>query len=151
SQTPTLTTLHAFAGGSDGANPYTGVIQGMDSNFYGTTYYGGTSGFGTVFQITPAGVEAVLYSFSGYPSDGAYPNGLLQGTDGNFYCTTDKGGANNYGTVFRLTPASSPPWPETVLYSFQGGWDGRNPVAGLLQGTDGNFYSTTFYGGMHFN
>ena len=95
-----LTTLYSFAG-SDGALPEAGLVRGSDGNFYGTTYFGGTNGDGTVFKITPSGTLTTLYSFSG--SDGAQPYaGLVQGSDGNFYGTTSSGGANNAGTVFRL-------------------------------------------------
>src|SRR5450759_156770 len=81
------TVLYAF-GASDGYQPYAGLVQGTDGNFYGTTLYGGTSGSGTVFKITPAGTRSTLYSFAG-SIDGGYPYaGLVQGTDGNFYGTT---------------------------------------------------------------
>src|SRR5664279_754435 len=135
----TLTTLHSFAG-SDGSDPQAGLVQGTDGNFYGTTSYGGTGGNGTVFRITSAGMLTTLHSFAG--SDGLVPiAGLVQGSDGNFYGTTSeggatyKGGASGYGTVFRITPAGT----LTTLHSFSGS-DGRSPAAGLVQGTDGDFY-----------
>jgi uncharacterized repeat protein (TIGR03803 family) len=137
--------LHAFAkSGSDGETPYAGLIQGSDGNFYGTTYFGGASGFGTVFKVTPSGTETVLYSFAG-GSDGEHPYaGVIQGSDGNFYGTTYQGGTSGNGTVFKLTPSGT----ETVLYSFAGGSsDGANPEAGVIQGSDGNFYGTTLQGG----
>jgi len=159
------TVLHSFAGGSDGATPYAALIQGSDGNFYGTTELGGSNsscsasislhGCGTVFKVTPAGVETVLYSFAG-GSDGANPHaGLIQGSDGDFYGTTGHGGVNSScsasqyasgcGTVFKVTPAGV----ETVLYSFAGGSDGSDPDAALIQGSDGNFYGTTGYGGSN--
>ena len=138
------TVLHAFPKvGSDGQTPYAGLIQGSDGNFYGTTYFGGSHGFGTVFKVTPGGVETVLYSFAG-GSDGANPYAdVIQGSDGNFYGTTYNGGAGGLGTVFKLTPSGT----ETVLYSFAGGSDGANPEAGLTQAGDGNFYGATYLGG----
>ncbi|HXC09678.1 MAG TPA: choice-of-anchor tandem repeat GloVer-containing protein, partial [Steroidobacteraceae bacterium] len=139
------TVLHVFPKtGSDGEIPYAGVIQGSDGNLYGTTYFGGSSGFGTVFKVTPGGTETVLYSFAG-GSDGEHPYaGVIQGSDGNFYGTTYQGGAGGYGTVFKITPSGT----ETVLHSFAGGSsDGANPEAGLTQGTDGNFYGNTYLGG----
>jgi len=142
------TVLHPFAGSSsDGSRPSAGLIQGGDGNFYGTTATGGASGVGTVFKITPSGTETVLYSFAGGSSDGSHPDGgLIQGSDGNFYGTTDAGGANGDGTVFKITPSGT----ETLLYSFTGGSsDGSNPTAGLIQGTDGNLYGTTFLGGAN--
>jgi uncharacterized repeat protein (TIGR03803 family) len=141
----TETVLHAFAkSGTDGQTPYAGLIQGSDGNFYGTTYFGGANGFGTVFKVTPSGTETVVYSFAG-GSDGEHPyGGVTQGSDGNFYGTTYQGGRSGYGTVFKLTPSGT----ETVLYTFAGGSsDGAYPEAGLIQGSDGNFYGTTYQGG----
>jgi uncharacterized repeat protein (TIGR03803 family) len=140
----TETVLYSFAGGSDGANPYAGVVQGSDGNFYGTTYAGGSNGLGTVFKLTPSGTETVLYSFAGGSSDGANPEaGLIQASDGNFYGMTYRGGSSGLGTVFKLTPAGT----ETVLHAFAGSSDGANPWADLVQGSDGNLYGSTFAGG----
>ena len=137
--------LYSFTGGTDGGSPGAGLIQGSDGNFYGTTQVGGASGYGTVFKVTPAGVETVLYSFGG-GTDGSYPYaGLTQGADGNFYGTTEQGGANSLGTIFKVTPAGV----ETVLWTFGGGTDGHNPYGTLIQGADGNFYGTTFQGGTN--
>jgi uncharacterized repeat protein (TIGR03803 family) len=143
------TVLHAFAkSGTDGQTPYAGLIQGSDGNLYGTTYFGGANGFGTVFKVTPSGTETVLYSFAG-GNDGEHPYaGVIQGSDGNFYGTTYQGGASGYGTVFKLTPSGT----ETVLYTFTGGTgtgsgDGAYPEAGVIQGSDGNFYGNTLQGG----
>jgi uncharacterized repeat protein (TIGR03803 family) len=143
--TGTETVLHAFAKtGTDGETPYAGLIQGSDGNFYGTTYFGGAHGFGTVFKVTPSGTETVLYSFAG-GSDGEHPYAaVIEGSDGNFYGTTYQGGTSGLGTVFKLTPSGT----ETVLYAFAGGSsDGATPEAGVIQGSDGNFYGTTLQGG----
>jgi uncharacterized repeat protein (TIGR03803 family) len=96
-----LGTLHNFDN-VDGANPSAGLVQASDGNFYGTTEYGGTHlDLGTVFKMTSSGTLTTLHSFN--QTDGAHPAaGLLQASDGNFYGTTFTGGANNYGTVFRL-------------------------------------------------
>lgn len=132
---------------TDGAEPVGILTQGNDGNFYGATYYGGSSancfaGCGSVFKITPAGVETVLYSFTGFP-DGAYPDaGLTLGTDGNFYGVTSVGGKNNYGAIFQITPAGK----ETILYSFcsvPGCTDGLYPETPLVQHTTGKFYGNT--------
>lgn len=133
--------LHSFAGGSDGAEPMTALIQASDGNFYGTTDLGGTNGDGTVFKITPAGDETVLYSFPGDYGDNL--SGLIQASDGNFYGIRVHDGVSGCGTAFRITPAGL----ETVLYSFAGGNDGCNPQSGLMQASDGNFYGTTVLGG----
>jgi len=154
--TGTLTTLYSFCSKSDcadGYQPYAGLIQGTDGDFYGTTTFGGASsacsevsppGCGTVFKITPAGKLTTLHHFD--LTDGATPfGGLIQGTDGNFYGTTSGGftGGVDDGTVFKMTPAGK----VTTLHSFDG-TDGASPWAGLIQGTDGNFYGTTRNGGL---
>jgi uncharacterized repeat protein (TIGR03803 family) len=130
--------LHGFQAASQSPR---GLVQASDGSFYGTTSNGGTSGYGTVFKITPAGALTTLYSFVG--SDGSYPYaGLVQGSDGNFYGTTAYGGTSSYGTIFKITPAGA----LTTLHSFTYS-DGAYPYATLVQGTDGNFYGTTYYGG----
>jgi uncharacterized repeat protein (TIGR03803 family) len=141
----TLTTLHTFFL-SDGAYPYAGLIQGTDGNLYGTTYGGGANGSGTVFKINTSGSTfTTLYSFGPYPhSDGANPYaGLIQGADGYLYGTTTYGGASSYGAIFRVDTNGS---TFTTLHSFAVS-DGTNPVADLIQGTDGYLYGTTLAGG----
>lgn len=144
-QTPT--TLHSF-NGADGKSPEAALVQGSDGNFYGTTPLGGAHAKGTVFKIDSTGNLTTLHSFSGSPGDGAVPiGGLVQGSDGNFYGTTASGGAFFQGTIFRMTSSGA----ITVMHSFNafsGG--GAVPVAGLVQGSDGNFYGTTAVGGQHF-
>jgi uncharacterized repeat protein (TIGR03803 family) len=139
-------------GSTDGAAPSSGLVAGADGNFYGTTNVGGAHRVGAVYKMTAAGVETVLYSFSGGVSgstDGAYPGGLIQGSDGNLYGTTEYGGAYDYGggTVFRITTSGV----ETVLYSFgaSGITDSSRPVAGLVEGSDGNLYGTSLTGGAN--
>ncbi len=149
--TAVVTTLYNFVGnGTDGVHPQAGLIQGSDGNFYGTTVSGGGSGYGTVFRISPAGVFTTLHSFTGSGTDGASPKaGLIQGSDGNFYGTTNSGGGSYYcnGTVFQITPGGV----LTTLHSFtQIGTDGSEPDAGLVQGSDGNFYGTTYTGSNNF-
>jgi uncharacterized repeat protein (TIGR03803 family) len=142
----TETNLHSFVGGTaDGSLPYAGLVQGSDGNFYGTTEYGGTSGTGTVFRISPSGSYTNLYSFGRSPTDGELPKaGLVQGRDSNFYGTTGFGGTSGTGTVFRISPSGS----YTNLYSFgRSATDGANPRGGLVQGRDSNFYGTTEQGG----
>jgi len=157
SHAQTFTTLADFDW-TNGPAPWSALVQGTDGNFYGTANpveidcpY---TRCGRVFKINQAGKLTVVRSFDG--TDGAYPTGLVLATDGNFYGTTVGGGVNlgcpNYGpgcgTVFKITPAGK----LTTLYSFcsQGGkncTDGAAPFAGLVQGTEGDLYGTTFGGG----
>ncbi len=140
----TETVLYSFAGGRDGANPQAGLILGSDGNFYGTTASGGTANLGTVFKITSGGTETVLHAFTAHGTDGASPFGGLIEVGGNFYGTTAFGGTTNDGTVFMITPGGT----ETVLYSFPTTGDGRVPAGNLILGSDGNFYGITVFGGL---
>jgi uncharacterized repeat protein (TIGR03803 family) len=139
--------LYFFSGGSDGGAPNPSLVAVANGDLYGSASAGGAGRNGVVFQLTLAGVETVLHSFAGTASDGALPGGLVLGTDGNLYGVTSRGGASNNGTVFHLTPAGV----ETLLYSFAAGSDGAGPSAPLVEGTDGNFYGTTPFGGLNPN
>ena len=134
-----FTTLASF-NGTNGLAPY-GLVQGSDSNFYGTTN-GGTVNDGTVFQMTPAGALTTLVAFNG--TNGSAPNRgpLAQDSAGNFYGMTFGGGSADDGTVFKMTSAGV----LTTLVSFTGP-NGSHPYAGLVQGSDGSFYGMTFNGG----
>jgi uncharacterized repeat protein (TIGR03803 family) len=144
----TLKTLYSFAGGTDGANPRGALVQGIDGDFYGIAYFGGTYSVGTVFKVTPSGKEKTVHSFGRTDGSGDIP-ALVQGTDGNFYGTSSSGGANgNYGTIFQVTPGGT----LTRVYSFcsqPNCTDGYHPEAPLIQDTDGMFYGTTQYGGAN--
>ena len=135
-----LTTILSF-NGTDGLGPYfETLVQGADGNLYGTTNEGGTSNAGTVFQVNPStGVLTTLHNFTVATNDGRNPGaGLVLAKDGNFYGTTTGGGANSWGTVFKMTPAGT----VTLLHSF-GVTDGSQPWSGLVQASDGNFYGST--------
>ncbi|HZP02930.1 MAG TPA: choice-of-anchor tandem repeat GloVer-containing protein [Terriglobia bacterium] len=123
--------------------------QGTDGNFYGSTVSGGSAGRGVVYRTTAGGVINVLHNFTGYPSDGTYPNGtLVQGNDGAYYGVTWQGGASNRGTIFKVTSTGT----YTLLHSFAGyPSDGAYPRSGLILGSDGNFYGTTLNGGAKNN
>jgi uncharacterized repeat protein (TIGR03803 family) len=133
---------------TDGSGPEGALLEAADGNLYGTTSYGGTDGYGTVFRITLAGALTVLHSFDS--TDGAYPvAGVVQATDGNFYGTTFNGGTSSTcsagcGTVFTMTPDGA----LTTLHSFDG-TDGANPFAAVVQDTDGTLYGTTNQGGAN--
>jgi uncharacterized repeat protein (TIGR03803 family) len=145
----------------DGAGPLSALVQGANGDFYGITYgYGvGAGANETIFKITPSGTLTTLYRFCSRPApngectDGVYPSGLVQATDGNFYGTTENGGTGagcpnqlGCGTVFKITPSGT----LTTLYSFCSQTncaDGSGPMTGLVQATDGNLYGTTYTGG----
>ncbi|MGO8671962.1 MAG: choice-of-anchor tandem repeat GloVer-containing protein, partial [Capsulimonadaceae bacterium] len=136
---------------NDGIYPMGGLVLATDGNFYGTTWRGGSASGGTVFQVTPSGVLTILHSFGDgtVANDGASPvnAGLIQGLDGYLYGTTEVGGVAWCGTVYRISTSGA----VTILHSFCDGSvpsDGVNPLAGLVQGTDGNLYGTTIEGGL---
>ena len=146
-----LTTLHTFHN-EDGAHPAWGLTKGRDGNLYGTTRENGlaqkgaahTTGFGTVFKITPSGQFTTLHYF-GEPPDGKKPAGeLLLASDGNLYGTTPGGGAGGCGTVFRITPSGA----FSIVHSFSvSPEEGCGPQGRLVEGPDGSLYGATAYGG----
>jgi uncharacterized repeat protein (TIGR03803 family) len=145
-----LTTLYNFCAQTnctDGSGPLSGILQGTDGNFYGTTVGGGAHNYGTVFQMTGTGKLKALYSFCAQTNctDGDQPfGGLLQGGHGILYGTTYAGGSNNFGTVFEITTTGA----LTTLHSFDGA-DGGYPQVGVVAGSDGNGYGTTTLGGAN--
>ena len=119
------------------------LIVAPDGYLYGTTYWGGTSGFGTAYRIESDGTATSLHSFAF--ADGANPAaGLVLSSDGSFYGTTDLGGIHNAGTLFRMDPSGA----VTQLHSFDGN-GGAHPLAGLIQASDGKLYGTTSEGGAN--
>ncbi len=137
------TVLYSFKGGSDGANPYAGLILDSSGNLYGTTTSGGGAQAGVVFRIDATGQETVLYRFTG-GADGSAPyGGVTLDPAGNLYGTTVGGGKGKSGVVFKLDASGQ----ETVLYSFTGGDDGDAPYAGVIRGVAGDLYGTTISGG----
>ncbi len=142
-QQPSYSVVYNFCQGgnySDAQNPYGDLIADSAGNLYGTTEFGGTSGEGTVFEISAAGTETVLHNFAGYPTDGAGPlAGLALDTAGNLFGTTNGGGAVGLGTVFEVSVGGT----ETVLHSFTGASDEGLPAGKLLLDDEGNLYGTT--------
>ncbi len=151
-----LTILHNFCeqtNCADGAQPTRPLIQAPDGNLYGVTFDGGSAncngGCGTIFEMSTTGQFANRYSFCPVVgcADGAWPNGIALGSDGNFYGTTEVGGAMNYGTIFETTPGAQ----FTSGYSFCSSAhcsDGAIPFATVFQATNGIFYGTTNIGGL---
>jgi uncharacterized repeat protein (TIGR03803 family) len=151
-----LTVLYSFTGGSDGGLPQTGVLRDAKGNLYGTASSGGVKACktilrtfycGVVFKLDNTGKESVLHKFG----NGAWePAGLIFGSAGDFYGTTDLGGNSSCdftkrgcGVVFRMNTSGS----FTVLRSFKGSPGGARPSGNLIQDAVGNLYGTTYYGG----
>lgn len=126
--------------GKDGAAPL-GDLLAVGNTLYGTTSGGGATGMGTLFSITTAGAESVVYNFKG-GSDGSVPTAGPIEVGNTFYGTTYSGGKNGNGTVYSVSSSGT----ETVLYSFKGAADGAHPRGGLTD-DGGTLYGTTEYGG----
>ncbi len=149
--------LHLFTGGNDGAEPTGNVVMDPAGNLYGTTLFGGSSGFGIVFQLTPTTSGpyqlTTLHSFQG-GSDGIQPpSGLTRDTAGNLYGVTGGGGTTAGGdaadgTVFELSPMTGGGWSESILHSFGAGTDGIIPFGPVMLDGAGNIYGTTELGGV---
>ena len=147
-----VTILYSFCGTArcpDGEQPNPLLVEGRNGDFYGTTAQQGANGSGTIFEVSPAGVEHTLYSFCAKSNctDGATPmDGLVLAKDGSLYGTTSAGGAFYYGTVFHLTPAGN----YSVVYSFcalHGCYDGSTPGTSPIFGSDGFLYGAAMAGG----
>jgi len=142
-QTATINDLYSLNGPTDGSTSYANLVQAPDGNFYGTAARDGADGNGTIFKVTPKGEYSVLYAFQG-GAGGQYPEtGLYLASDGNLYGTTFLGGNYGVGMVYRISTSGV----FTSLYSFTGGTDGASPFAGVIEGSDGNFYGVTASGG----
>ena len=144
------TTLFKFDN-SNGAYPLAGVIADSNGVLYGTTSSGGLYNGGTVFALFNSNGKWALQTLWNFGStgDGNSPVcDLLMDQNGAIYGTTELGGANNLGTVFKLTNSGGT-WTESVLYSFAGADDGEEPVAGLLMDNSGTLFGTTYLGGKY--
>jgi uncharacterized repeat protein (TIGR03803 family) len=149
----TFNLLHSFSG-TDGSNPYAGLVQGTGGHLFGNTSGGGAHSGGTVFKISTGGTFTPLYSFCnlGSCADGTDPRGpLVEALNGKFYGTTYGGGPyNSPGTIFEITSSGA----LTTLYTFcslSGCTDGGAPIGGLVQALNRTLYGTTSSGGMHGN
>lgn len=118
-----------------------GIIRNSAGTFYGTTEFGGHNNTGTIYSLSPAGKDSILYEFGPRP-DASSPGTLMRGSDGNFYGTSLAGGTFGLGTIFKFGPGG-----EQVLYSFTGGSDGGSPSAsGVVEDAEGNLYGSTTNG-----
>ncbi len=155
--TPTETVVYKFMGMPDGASPQGGLVADAAGNLYGTAAFG-RFGAGMVFELSPPATpgdpwtETDLYDFSA-ANDGEFPGGtLIFDKLGNLYGTTEFGGVNNAGTVFELSPPSTPggAWSESTLTAFAPkGVDGTKPTGKLVMDVKGNLYGTTSAGGSN--
>jgi hypothetical protein len=148
----TETVIYSFQGGAaDGANPGAGLTKGAGGVYFGTCFDGGSTGNGTVFQLTPptaggAWTETVLYNFQG-GSDGALPTSqLVVDKRGDIDGTTTNGGTAGAGAVFQLTPSAGGGYTEAIIYSFLGAKDGAFPQSGVTIGAHGELFGTTCCG-----
>jgi uncharacterized repeat protein (TIGR03803 family) len=156
-----FTALYKFVGSSAGQTPQ-GLVAGANGVLYGTTAYGGTVGYGTVFELQPPAApggtwtETVIYNFSGQNSDGRNP--LASPTvaaNGVLYGTTTYGGYYGTGAAYELQPPAEPGggWTETVLFSFvdtDNGGSGFYPYGSVVIGNNGELYATTSGGGIYY-
>jgi uncharacterized repeat protein (TIGR03803 family) len=144
----TETVMHSFSSLPDAENPeWASLIVDAEGNLYGTTPFGGQFGNGAVFKVTADGKETLLYSFTG-KADGDQPvGGLVRDNADNAYGTTEFGGANGTGVVYKLAPGGV----ETVLHNFGccagPSNDGAAPIGALVRDSTGNYYGTTGNGG----
>ncbi len=149
----TESVIYNFAGGSDGVNPYDGLVFDNTGNLYGTTANGGGSnacqfGCGTVFELSPSGggwTERVLYAFQG-GSDGANPNaGVAVDAMGNLYGNTWQAGNTGGGTIYELTPAGGGNYTFHLLLTIPGG--AGNAINRVTLDSAGNVYEALQGGG----
>jgi uncharacterized repeat protein (TIGR03803 family) len=155
SRSPREEVIYTFRSTEDASSPEAPLIADASGSLYGTSDSGGGiyscdgQTCGTVFKLTrsPSGyTESILYRFLG-GTDGAFPlGGLVADASGALYGTTNIGGSANFGTVFKLTPNASG-YSESILYSFQGGLDGRTPATALVADKRGALFGTTLFGG----
>lgn len=157
------TPLHQFlpSGFTDGIEPDAGVatahgtVRGPNDALYGTTFLGGTANLGSVYMVKPVlrgWRETLVHSFAGGADDGSRPSSsLVVASDGSLFGTTGTGGLSDNGTVFQLTPVSANQrrWKQRILHKFEGSPnDGLQPNSGLVAGSNGAFYGTTYFGGI---
>jgi uncharacterized repeat protein (TIGR03803 family) len=148
----TLTVIHAFAGGTDGATGSAGrLLLDRAGALWGVATVGGTYGKGTAFRLAADSTGTwnltPIYQFRGQPDAGFPYGGLIFDAGGHLFGTTYYDGANNLGAVYELINHVPGGWKERVLYSFKGGSDGEKSISTLGRDAAGNLYGTTSEGG----
>jgi len=151
----TQTVLHSFQNnGVDGIHPFCTLTFDAQGNLYGTTYQGGTHNYGTVFELSPSSgswTETILHDFNIVDNlgDGGYPEaGVIFDSSGDLIGTVYAGGTFGYGAVYKLTPNGDGTWTESHLREFGDANDARNPNSNLIADAQGNFYGTSYAGGI---
>jgi len=144
----TFNLLYYFQGSLNGTGPVGGVVLDQAGNIYGATATGGSGGGGTIYELSPSGQGwnfNLLYSFTATGYDAGPLDTLTMDAAGNLYGTTYRGGAFEFGTVFKLTHNNGA-WTYTDLHDFTSGQDGANPVGGVTLDAAGNLYGTASTG-----
>lgn len=143
--------IYEFTGEPDAGFPYGGLALDSSGNLYGTTYYGGADGAGSVYRLarkSGAWSENLLYSFTG-GGDGDAPLGnVVIDSGGNLFGTTSGGGSAGDGVIFALTRASKTRWQESVEHAFQGSPDGEYAYNGMVGDGAGDYFGATTQGGQ---
>src|SRR6266446_3218542 len=150
------TVLYSFTGGADGGEPYKGVTLDAQGNLYGTAVTGGTGGCeggcGVAYKLTHSGGNwnfTVIHTFTGGTDGSSGSAGRLLLHAGRLYGVATTGGANGKGTAYELKPSHAGEWTLKTIYAFQGQPDAGFPYGGLLLGTSGKLYGTTYYDGAN--
>ena len=144
-------TLYAFQGQPDGSFPYGALLFDAAGNIYGTTYYGGSDGIGSIYKLTRSGggswTEEILYSFRTGQDGNSSISNLVFDSTGSLFGTTSEGGLGS-GTIFELSPGPNGTWRESLPHSFAGSPDGAFPYAGMVSAGGDVFYGATVHGGV---
>ncbi|HEY2476342.1 MAG TPA: choice-of-anchor tandem repeat GloVer-containing protein [Candidatus Cybelea sp.] len=141
--------LQTFTG-SDGEFPNAVLLPSSHGTLYSTTWFGGSTGNGTVFSLSPTGsgwTERVLYSFGGTTDGSAPAGGVIADRSGNLYGTTYKFDGDNDGVAFELRKRAHGLWKDSVLYTFTNNGGGEDPYAGLIMSSNRKLFGAAIEGG----
>ncbi|HEX5324955.1 MAG TPA: choice-of-anchor tandem repeat GloVer-containing protein [Capsulimonadaceae bacterium] len=145
-----VSVVHAFTGGNDGAYPRGALVEVKPGVMYGVASMGGAFSFGNIFKFGPSGALTNLHSFAGFSADGSFPNNVTLGVDGKLYGTTFSGGSGGsgslWGTIFSFNPANA---KYKVVYNFTGGTDGGHIGGTVAEDSSDVLYTTTQNGGAN--